>query len=62
MYNLHNYLLRLSLSLDSRDDIQISYLSTRGLMPKSSLGVPQNLYFLDEYTVVVFFLHRVMYV
>ena len=49
-------------SLDSMDDAQISYLSTKGLMPKSPLGLPQNIYFLDEYNLIVFFLHRVMYV
>lgn len=43
---------------DSVEDVQVSYLATRSLTPKNSLGLAQNIYFLDEYTLLVFFLHQ----
>jgi hypothetical protein len=48
--------------LDSDDNAQVSYLSMNGLVSEKLLGIPQNIHFLDEFTILVSFLERVMYV
>jgi hypothetical protein len=47
--------------VDSGEDVQMSYLSANSFVPKSPLALPQDLYFVDEHTLVVIFIHRVMY-
>ena len=49
------------LDFEKTSQLQVSYLSTKGVVPKTSLGLPQNMHFIDKDTLLVFFLHQVMY-